>query len=85
MVGGSNLGREIISLLDGKLARWSKNTSCVPKKKRKDIYIYIYKEIHDHQLITRDEIKLNQIKLQLQLHVWILNLNQLELTNNLRS
>jgi hypothetical protein len=31
-VGGSIPGCEIISLLDGKLTRWS-STSCVPKKR----------------------------------------------------
>ena len=30
VAGGSILGREIVSLLDGKLARWS-SASCVPK------------------------------------------------------
>lgn len=33
-VGGSILGYEIISLLDGKLASWS-SASCVPKKTKK--------------------------------------------------
>jgi hypothetical protein len=31
--GGSTPGREIVSLLDKKLAKWSKNTSCDPNKK----------------------------------------------------
>ena len=40
MVGGSIPGREIVSLLDEKLARWS-NASCVPKKKTKVCISYV--------------------------------------------
>ena len=34
VIDGSILGHGIVSLLDGKLARWS-SASCVPKRKRK--------------------------------------------------
>ena len=35
--GGSTPDCEIVSLLDGKLARWS-SASCVPKRKKKEDY-----------------------------------------------
>jgi hypothetical protein len=51
VLGGSNPGREIVFLLDEKLATWS-STSCVPMKKRKETNLEVWESQKAYESYT---------------------------------